>query len=449
MTQPLLRGTIRAEPSDAPGPTGRAPLLVLGPSLGTTTSLWDTVVDVLGAFGDPPRSDLRVLSFDLPGHGISPVAREPFTVAELADAVIALVDSATAAAFGADAPPESFHYAGISLGGAVGLELGIRHPGRLLSLSVVCSVARIGTAEGWHERAAQIRASGTPSMVIGSAERWFAPGFLERDPAAGAGALNRLLDIDDESYALCCEALAGFDAREAVAGIAVQTLCVAGELDLATPSALVAELAAAIPGARFAEIAGAAHLPSLERPRDLAELLREQLAATPPGTPPATSAEQSHGKAVAQEPSARTAAEVYAAGLAVRRAVLGDTHVDAATAAITPETADFQDFITRYAWGEIWTRPGLDRRTRSFLTLACLITGGHENELAMHVRAALTNGLSRAEISEAMLHTAIYAGVPAANSALSIARSTFAALDAEQAVAAEPGTDSSPTPTLP
>ncbi|WBM80044.1 4-carboxymuconolactone decarboxylase [Cryobacterium breve] len=152
---------------------------------------------------------------------------------------------------------------------------------------------------------------------------------------------------------------------------------------------------------------------------------------------------------MAQDPSARTAAEVYAAGLAVRRAVLGDTHVDAATAAITPETADFQDFITRYAWGEIWTRPGLDRRTRSFLTLACLITGGHENELAMHVRAALTNGLSRAEISEAMLHTAIYAGVPAANSALSIARSTFATLDAEQAVAAEPGTDSPPTPTLP
>ncbi|WP_281536223.1 alpha/beta fold hydrolase [Cryobacterium breve] len=162
----------------------------------------------------------------------------------------------------------------------------MRHPGRLLSLSVVCSAARIGTAKGWHERAAQIRASGTPSMVIGSAERWFAPGFLERDPAAGAGALNRLLDIDDESYALCCEALAGFDAREAVAGIAVQTLCVAGELDLATPSALVAELAAAIPGARFAEIAGAAHLPSLERPRDLAELLREQARGDAPGDTP-------------------------------------------------------------------------------------------------------------------------------------------------------------------
>jgi 3-oxoadipate enol-lactonase/4-carboxymuconolactone decarboxylase len=435
MTQPLLRGTIAPDRMRAEKP---APLIVLGPSLGTTTTLWDAVVDALGS---PPGPNLRVLRFDLPGHGISPAAREPFTVAELADAVVALVDSATES--GSGAGQEAFHYAGISLGGAVGLELGIRHPERLLSLTVVCSTAKIGTAAGWHGRAAQIRASGTPSMVIGSAERWFAPGFLERDPAAGAGALNRLLDIDDESYALCCEALAGFDERDAVAGIRTPTLCVAGELDLATPSALVAELAAAIPRARFAEIAGAAHLPSLERPRDLAALLTEHVAEHVV----AELAVPSVPRPEAQDRTSRTAAEVYSSGMAVRRAVLGDRHVDAATAAITPETADFQDFITRYAWGEIWTRPGLDRRTRSFLTLACLVTGGHENELAMHVRAALTNGLSRAEISEAMLHTAIYAGVPAANAALSIARTTFAALDAEAEASARQDPDVSPART--
>nr|WP_268871396.1 4-carboxymuconolactone decarboxylase [Cryobacterium roopkundense] len=129
--------------------------------------------------------------------------------------------------------------------------------------------------------------------------------------------------------------------------------------------------------------------------------------------------------------SSRTAASAYTDGMTVRREVLGDAHVDRASAAITPETADFQDFITRYAWGEIWTRPGLDRRTRSFLTIAALVTGGHEGELTMHVRAALTNGLSRAEISEAILHTAIYAGVPAANAAFAVARDTFAALDTE------------------
>jgi 3-oxoadipate enol-lactonase/4-carboxymuconolactone decarboxylase len=140
--------------------------------------------------------------------------------------------------------------------------------------------------------------------------------------------------------------------------------------------------------------------------------------------------------------------EAYRAGMLVRRAVLGDAHVDAATAAITPETADFQSFITRYAWGEIWTRPGLDRRTRSFLTIASLVTGTHLHELAMHVRAALGNGLTRAEISEAILHTAIYAGVPAANSAMAVARDTFAAIDAEPGAAsdAEPGAPASTQP---
>nr|WP_255453623.1 4-carboxymuconolactone decarboxylase [Cryobacterium glaciale] len=129
--------------------------------------------------------------------------------------------------------------------------------------------------------------------------------------------------------------------------------------------------------------------------------------------------------------ASRTANQTYEDGMVVRREVLGDAHVDRATAAITPETAVFQDFITRYAWGEIWTRPGLDRRTRSFLTIAALMAGGHEGELAMHVRAALANGLTRAEISEAILHTAIYAGVPAANTAFAVARDTFAGLDAD------------------
>ncbi len=147
-------------------------------------------------------------------------------------------------------------------------------------------------------------------------------------------------------------------------------------------------------------------------------------------------------------PDAGEESEIFRAGMLVRRAVLGDAHVDAATAAMTPETADFQSFITRYAWGEIWTRPGLDRRTRSFLTIASLVTGTHLHELAMHVRAALGNGLTRAEISEAILHTAIYAGVPAANSAMAVARDTFAAIDAEAGTApgAEPDAPASAHP---
>jgi 4-carboxymuconolactone decarboxylase len=110
------------------------------------------------------------------------------------------------------------------------------------------------------------------------------------------------------------------------------------------------------------------------------------------------------------------------AGMRVRREVLGDEHVDRAIAGTTDLAADFQDFITRYAWGSVWTREGLDRRTRSAITVAVLTALGREHELALHVRAARTNGLTPEEIGEVLLHTAVYAGVPAANAAFAIAQ---------------------------
>ena len=114
--------------------------------------------------------------------------------------------------------------------------------------------------------------------------------------------------------------------------------------------------------------------------------------------------------------------DAYERGMRVRREVLGEEHVDAATARMTAFTADFQDLITRYAWGEIWTRPGLDRRTRSCMTLVALVALGRLEELEMHVRAALRVGLTPDEIKEVLLHTAVYCGVPAANSAFAVAQ---------------------------
>ena len=114
--------------------------------------------------------------------------------------------------------------------------------------------------------------------------------------------------------------------------------------------------------------------------------------------------------------------EVYDRGMTVRREVLGDEHVDRAMATATDLTADFQRLITRYAWGEIWTRPGLDRRMRSAITLTALVAAGRHEELAMHVRAALRNGLTEDELKEVLLQSAIYCGVPAANSAFAIAQ---------------------------
>ena len=122
--------------------------------------------------------------------------------------------------------------------------------------------------------------------------------------------------------------------------------------------------------------------------------------------------------------------DAYEAGMAVRRQVLGDAHVDRAQAATTDLTRDFQSFITRYAWGEVWTRPGLDRRTRSAITMTALIANGHWGELAMHVRAAVRNGLSPDEIGEVILQAGVYCGVPAANHAFAVAQK---ALDDEDA----------------
>lgn len=127
------------------------------------------------------------------------------------------------------------------------------------------------------------------------------------------------------------------------------------------------------------------------------------------------------------------------AGMAARREVLGDAHVDRVVADTTDFTAPFQDFITRYAWGGVWTRDGLDRRTRSCITLALLTALRCHDELAMHVRAARRNGLTPEEIGEVLLHTAVYAGVPAANAAYGIAQRTLADLASADALSDQPG----------
>jgi 3-oxoadipate enol-lactonase/4-carboxymuconolactone decarboxylase len=129
-----------------------------------------------------------------------------------------------------------------------------------------------------------------------------------------------------------------------------------------------------------------------------------------------------------------TASEVRAAGMVVRRQVLGDAHVDRATANATEFTQEFQDLITQYAWGSIWTRPGLDRKSRSLITLTALVARGHHEELAMHLRAARRNGLTNDEIKELLLQTAIYCGVPDANTAFRIAQDVLSEPEAADPV---------------
>jgi 3-oxoadipate enol-lactonase/4-carboxymuconolactone decarboxylase len=393
MTVPRITGVQLSEPASGP-------LLVLGPSLGTSvTALWSACAARLG-------SSFHVVGWDLPGHGRNSDVGAPFTLAELAAGVLALVDAVLVER---GEPGGTFGYAGDSAGGAVGLQLLLDVPDRVTAAALLCTGAQIGEPDAWRERAALVRTSGTPVMVSSAAGRWFAPGFLERQPEVGAALLNALADADDEGYAQTCEALASFDVRGRLGGISRPVLAVAGALDVATPSAKLEQIAARVPAGRFVELDDTAHLAPAERPEEVARLLREHLLGVPPAGP--------------------TLAEVRDAGMVVRRAVLGEAHVDRATTAVTELTREFQELITTYAWGSIWTRPGLDRRSRSMVTLTALVARGHHEELALHLRAARTNGLSDEEITEVLLQTAIYCGVPDANTAFRIAQRVLGELD--------------------
>jgi 3-oxoadipate enol-lactonase/4-carboxymuconolactone decarboxylase len=380
------------------------PLLVLGPSLGTSArTLWSRAATHLA-------DRFEIVAWDLPGHGSNSIVAHPFTMAELATGVLAMLDDMLAERGAVDT---SFVYAGDSVGGAVGLHLLLAAPRRVQSAVLLCTGAVIGEPDAWHERAATVRASGTAAVVSGSADRWFAPGFLQREPETGGALLHALRDADREGYAQVCEALAGHDVRERLGAIGAPVLAVAGRADVPTPPASLQEIADGVRNGRLVVIDDVAHLAPAEAPAEVARLIRAHAAGEEPAGP------------------SPTVAEVRAAGMAVRRQVLGDAHVDRATAAATELTADFQDLITQYAWGSIWTRPGLDRRSRSLITLTALVARGHHEELAMHVRAARTNGVTNDEIKELLLQTAIYCGVPDANTAFRIAQKVLADLEEE------------------
>ncbi|MDV8149780.1 alpha/beta fold hydrolase [Arthrobacter sp. B10-11] len=265
----MARPTVKAVLLSPQRPLGDKPLLVVGPSLGTSSVLWTQAGALLG-------NDFDVVAWDLPGHGVSPAAKETFDVAELADAVVELVDSI--------APGERFHYAGVSLGGATGLQLGIKHGERLKSLSVQCSGAKLGTPEGWLERAENVRTQGTAVMIQGSAQRWFAPGFMEREPELSSRLLHSLRDADRFSYAFCCEALAGFDVRAELGSIRVPTQAVAGAEDGVAPPSFAQEIVDGITAgggtANAVTLSGVAHLAPFEAPGHVADLLRNLISWT-------------------------------------------------------------------------------------------------------------------------------------------------------------------------
>jgi 3-oxoadipate enol-lactonase / 4-carboxymuconolactone decarboxylase len=369
------------------------PMLVLGPSLGTSaTELWSACAEHLTEAFD-------VLAWDLPGHGHNrSVPEQPFTMSELAQGLLVLADQVQEQRGDTGTP---FAYAGVSVGGTVGLQLLLDHADRVDAAALICTGARIADEGTWTDRIGRVSSSGTAVMVSVSAERWFAPGFLERQPDRGAALLHALHVADDTAYIEVCRALAHFDVRGRLSEITQPVVAIAGAADQLTPTDLLREVAAGVQDGRLVVLDGTSHLAPAERPEEVAGLLREHFLGEAAG-------------------GALDAS--YDAGLGVRREVLGEEHVGRSLAGTTDLTKEFQDFITTYAWGGIWTRPGLDRRSRSMITLTALVAHGHDEELALHLRAARRNGLSWDEIKEVLLQSAIYCGVPAANTAFRVAQ---------------------------
>ncbi|MBO8196407.1 4-carboxymuconolactone decarboxylase [Streptomyces oryzae] len=392
-----------------------APVLVLGPALGTTWHMWDRQIPEL-------TRNWRVLRFDLPGHGGSP-AYSADSADSFAERLLATLDRLGI---------ERFGYAGCSLGGAIGIQLALRAPQRVTSLALISSSPRFDTPDSWRQRGVVIRTNGLDPIARTTPERWFTPGFAAAQPAIVEWAVQMVRTTDPGCYIAACEALASFDVRESLGRIGVGTLVVAGAEDEATPPAEARALVAGIPDARLAIVPGASHLTPVEQPGAVTDLLIrhftttwQESAAGPPAPAPVISPVPPQASAVAELESGDRAAlrtDAYEAGMKVRREVLGDAHVDNALEQTDDFTEDFQNFITRYSWGEIWTRTGIDRRTRSVITLTALVAQGHHDELTFHVRAALRNGLTPDEIKEVLLQTAVYCGVPAANAAFAVAQ---------------------------
>lgn len=356
------------------------PALILSHSLGVDHGLWDLQLpDLLPHF--------RIIRYDSRGHGASDAPPGDYSIELLARDVLGL-----AAALSVD----QFAFCGLSLGGGVGQWLGARAAHRLTRLVLANTSPRMDAALFESRRRTALE-SGTAAIVDVGMQRFFSQATLaRRDPRANS-VRNTVLNTTPAGYAGCCAAIRDMDHTAMLREIRVPTLVIVGDNDMSTPWDGHGEvLAREIPGARVVRLP-TTHLSNMERPRSFNAALLDFLL------PQAT-------------------ADPLEAGMEIRRAVLGDGYVDVAIAGTTELTREFQELITRYAWGTVWSRPGLDRRTRRLLVLIMTVALGRWEEFRLHVRTGLASELEPCDLKEALLQAAIYAGLPAANAAFQIAK---------------------------
>ncbi len=354
---------------DVSGPN-EAPLLVLAGSLGTSMRLWDPQLPALTSW-------FRVLRVEHPGHGREPFPPGPYTVSTLSQRILELVDHLGT---------QRFSFMGLSLGGMVGMSLAAQWPQRLERLVLCCTAPVLGPAELWVDRARNARRDGTRPTAATLLGRWFSARFAAEHPSLVERFIEEYRQIDSEAYAGCCDLLAATDLTSQLPRITAPTLVVAGALDPVVPPRSAADTMAAIDGAALLVLAGASHLANVEQTQAFNNAVVSHLAGS-----------------------------VVERGKATRRAVLGD---------VAPPQADgpdckrhFDELITKMYWGEVWSRPGLELRTRRLLNIAMLTALHHLDGVAVHARAALRDGVTPETLQELLLQAAVCAGVPAANAA--------------------------------
>lgn len=357
-----------------------APVLVLSHSIGTDLAMWEPqIADLLPHF--------QVLRYDTRGHGASDAPKGEYSIELLGRDVLGLTD-----ALGI----EKFAFCGLSMGGAVGQWLALNAPERLTSLVLANTSPQFGPRANWEARIKAVREGGMAAIVDMVMQRFFAAEAISRGDVYANSVKSVFLGTDPVGYSGCCAALRDVDNRTTLSKIRTRVLVIAGDKDVSTPwEGHGVVLAREISGARVVRLP-ATHLSNIERPRSFTMALLEFLQPPSSGDP-------------------------LEAGLVARRAMLGDAHVDRAIASKNDFNRDFQDLITRYAWGTIWIRPGLDQRTRRLLVLAMTLAMGRWEEFGLHVHAGLAHELEPCDLKEVLLQAAIYAGVPVANTGFHLA----------------------------
>ena len=360
------------------------PALILSHSLGQDQGMWDPQIDQW-------LPHFRLVRFDTRGHGASDATPDDYTIDQLARDALAVADAAGLS---------TFAFCGLSLGGMIGQWLAVNVPDRVTHLVLANTSSRLTDPAGMETRRQAVLEDGMAAVVEQVMGRFFSPALLQSDVPIVASSRRTFLATDPVGYAGCCAAIRDMDQSDAIRQILAPTLIIGSERDVSTPWTPHSDvLQQAITGARTLRV-DAAHLSNLERPRTFGTAVLEFLLKPADG-----SAES---------------------GMPIRRAVLGDAHVDASIAATTDFTREFQELVARVPWGTIWARPGLDRRTRRLLVLTTTAALGRWEEFRLHVRTGLSHELEECDLKEVLLQVAVYAGVPAANFAFHIAAEELA-----------------------